>query len=123
MEYPVVYLKGFPYKMKRLLGMGYWSVDYFFGYLKHPPPDIVAKLVRKLDYFLSWFIYVAGFVFLFKIKKMKPTAFFILTGYLIYVLLDLALFETGQRYHFPYLLFPFFTVALHKIQHLKKVKT
>ncbi|MCG8320277.1 MAG: hypothetical protein MI921_12295 [Cytophagales bacterium] len=115
-EYPMVYLKGFPYKMKRLLGMGNWSVDYFFGYLKHPPHDIVASFIRKLDFLLSWFIYLIGFVFLFKVKAMKPTAFFILTGYLIYVLLDLALFETGQRYHFPYLLFPCFSVVLHKIQ-------
>ena len=115
-ENPVFYLKGLPYKMKRFLGMGYWSVDYFFGHLKHPPPDIFFKLVRKLDYFFSWLVYVAGFIFLLKIKRMKPAAFFMLTGYLIYVVLDVALFETGQRYHFPYLLFPFLAVVLHKMQ-------
>ena len=119
-ENPGFYIKGLPYKMKRLLGMGYWSVDYFFSYIKHPPPGIVFKAVRKLDYLLSWFVYVAGFVFLFKIREMKPVAFFMLTGYLIYVTLDLALFETGQRYHFPYLLLPCFAVVLQKLQTSKQ---
>lgn len=120
-ENPVFYLKGFPYKMKRLMGMGNWSVEYFFGYLKHPPPGLFVKFVKKLDYLLSWFAYIAGFIFLFKIRNMKPVAFFLLTGYLTYVLLDLAFFETGQRYHFPYVLFPCFTVVLHKIQTLKEI--
>lgn len=121
-ENPGFYIKGLPYKMKRLLGMGYWSVDYFFSYIKHQPPGIIFKAIRKLDYLLSWFVYVAGFVFLFKIREMKPVALFMLTGYLIYVVLDLALFETGQRYHFPYLLFPCLAVVLQKLQASKQQK-
>ena len=115
-ENPGHYLKGFPYKMKRLLGMGYWSVDYFAIHIRYKPPDYVLKLIRKLDYLACWFIYMAGFIFLCKKKKITPLALFLLLGYCIYVTLDLSLFETGQRYHFPYLLFPFLTLVLNGIR-------
>jgi hypothetical protein len=45
-------------------------------------------------------------------EKLNRVQTFLLFAYISYSLVDLALFECGDRYHFPYILFPLISAAV-----------
>lgn len=109
---PSIYIKSVPYRLARFMGMQGWSIEYFFSHVRGQYPGWVTLLTLKAERFFLWLIFISGFIGVLTMKKMLPLQAFILFAYLSYAVIDLALFESGERYHFPYILFPLLSAAL-----------
>jgi hypothetical protein len=111
---PSIYLKSVPYRLARFMGMQGWSIQYFFTNVRSQYPEWVTFLTLKAERFLIWVVFISGFIWVLTKRKILPLQAFVLFAYVSYVVIDLALFETGERYHFPYILFPLLAAALSR---------
>lgn len=111
-ENPDIYLKGIPFRIMKYSGRQDWSVGFFFQDAKYQYAGILEEILQSVENYLFWIILFFPFIYLIRNKIRSPLQIYILWAYLIYSVILLPISETRSRYHFPYILFPVFAVAL-----------
>jgi hypothetical protein len=117
-EHPMIYLKSIPFRIAKYMSPQQWTIRYFNSHSKVTYG--LEFLTLELERLLIFIVFVLGLASLWYTKKLDALPTFILLSYLSYSLLDLALFECGDRYHFPYILFPLLSTSLNRVKEMRK---
>lgn len=110
---PIHYLESLPYRVMKYMGDQEWSIQHFFQESSPKYPQAIHDLSQRVENLLTWTVFLLGLLLLVRSRDCGlPEGNFVLLSYLIYSVIDLLLFESRDRYHFPYLLFPMLSATL-----------